>query len=235
MNCKHKALKLKIVFWLFLILAVFLLLRECRGVVSYVLPSLKKTDTIIITKPKLKDILEDTALVSRLRKIFRKTDTFIIKKYIPVKIKYKDTIRVPVIVTDTLVVISEDSVRYTNTGIYNTCNRDSTLCYGFQINSDFIITKDTIRFLKQTMKDFYFNTQMAIYEIERKTKYGFTETFVTVSHPKELNVTVSSYSVKNKIKRLGLGVFLGYGYSVLELKPVPVVGVGVTYNPFLIK
>lgn len=223
------------ILWILLVIVIILYLRECCGSISFLIKQKRQTDTIYVTKPKIVDIISDSALVSELRKIFRKTDTFKIIKYIPITVKVKDTLLIPVTSTHTLVLKTKDTVCFKTINEFRKANRDSSLVYGFTVKTDVCVIQDSLLEEKQQIERFDFSTSLKLYEVQRVKKYGFDETLIAVWHPKEMRIDVSPYMVRMKKKRLGLGCFAGVGYDLLRLKPTPVVGLGVSYNVMMIR
>lgn len=221
--------------WGALIVILLLYLKECCSGISFLINSKKQTDTVYVTKPKIVDIIKDTSLVNQLKKMFKKTDTFVITKYVNIKVKVKDTILVPVTTTQTIVIKKEDTTCFKTISEFKKNNRDSSLIYGFSVRTDLCFIRDSVLEQKQYVENFNFTTSLKLYEIQRVKKYGFDETIITLSHPKEMSVEVSPYLVKTKKKRLGFGCFAGLGYDLLKQTPIPVVGVGFSYNLLLIR
>lgn len=215
------------------VICLFFFCKECNNGMQLLLKN--KIDTVYITKPKMVDILRDTQLVNQLKKIFGKRDSFVITKYIPVKVKIRDTLLIPERVTDTVYVVNEDTVMIEHTHFYKKQNKDSTFYYGFLIKTNLLGTKDTVKIANQYMKDMYMGLNLNIYEVKRIKKFGFTERMISITHPKEISVECKPYYVKDKIKRLGFGVFAGAGVAMPEIKPKVVFGLGLNYNLFLIK
>lgn len=223
------------ILWFLLIIIIILYLKECCSSISFLIKHKRQTDTIYVTKPKIVDIIADSALVSELRKIFKKTDTFKIIKYIPITVKVKDTLLIPVISTQTLVLKTKDTVCFKTINEFRKANKDSSLIYGFTVKTDACVIKDSLLEEKQQIERFDFSTSLKLYEVQRVKKYGFDETLIAVWHPKEMKIEVSPYAVRVRKKRLGLGCFVGVGYDLLKLKPIPVIGLGVSYNAIMIR